>query len=204
MKSLKTNTALALVIAGMLATAQVAADKPSWAGGGDKGGKSEQRDRADHPKGKPGERSDYSKGGQRDDDDDRSSRDRAGSSDRTGEHHFGDRHRTAVRDYYSDQHRRGFCPPGLAKKDNGCQPPGQAKKWTVGRPLARDVIFHDLPWPLVRQFDRPPAGQRYVRVDNDILLIGNGTGTVFDAIRTGNVVRQRLRYSHVPQSRRTA
>ncbi|GAB5349350.1 hypothetical protein [Alteriqipengyuania sp. 357] len=23
---------------------------------------------------------------------------------------------------------RGFCPPGLAKKNNGCQPPGQAKK----------------------------------------------------------------------------
>lgn len=22
----------------------------------------------------------------------------------------------------------GFCPPGLAKKHNGCQPPGQAKK----------------------------------------------------------------------------
>jgi len=23
---------------------------------------------------------------------------------------------------------RGDCPPGLAKKDNGCLPPGQAKK----------------------------------------------------------------------------
>jgi hypothetical protein len=29
---------------------------------------------------------------------------------------------------------RGSCPPGLAKKDNGCQPPGQAKKtFNVGQ-----------------------------------------------------------------------
>lgn len=27
-----------------------------------------------------------------------------------------------------DDDWRGFCPPGLARKDNGCQPPGQAKK----------------------------------------------------------------------------
>lgn len=27
-----------------------------------------------------------------------------------------------------DRGVRGFCPPGLAKKNNGCQPPGQAKK----------------------------------------------------------------------------
>jgi Ni/Co efflux regulator RcnB len=181
MKKLKTNFALALMIAGMLVTAQVAADKPFPAGGGDKGGNAGQRERPNDQKGKPGERSDHSKGGQRDGDD-RWSRDRAGSGDRTGEHHFGDQHRTAVRDYYSEQHRRGFCPPGLAKKDNGCQPPGQAKKWTAGRPLPRDVVFHDLPPSLVRQFDRPPAGQRYVRVGSDILLIGNGTGTVFDAI----------------------
>jgi hypothetical protein len=183
MKILKTNYALALMIAGMLVSAQVAADKPSWAGGGDKGGKAEQRDRADPPKGKPGERPDHSRGGQRDDDD-RSSRDRTGSGDRTdGHHYFDDRHRTAVRDYYSDQHRRGFCPPGLAKKDNGCQPPGQAKKWTVGHPLPRDVIFHDLPPALASQFDRPSAGQRYVRVASDILLIAGGNGTVIDAIQ---------------------
>jgi hypothetical protein len=24
---------------------------------------------------------------------------------------------------------RDHCPPGLAKKDNGCMPPGQAKKY---------------------------------------------------------------------------
>ena len=35
---------------------------------------------------------------------------------------------------------RGTCPPGLAKKSNGCQPPGQAKKmYNVGQRYNRNV-----------------------------------------------------------------
>ncbi len=40
--------------------------------------------------------------------------------------------------YYRDGRYYGSnCPPGLAKKNNGCMPPGQAKKarWTVGQRL---------------------------------------------------------------------
>ena len=34
---------------------------------------------------------------------------------------------------------RGTCPPGLAKKSNGCQPPGQAKKmYNVGQRYNRN------------------------------------------------------------------
>src|SRR5687767_14329211 len=46
---------------------------------------------------------------------------------------FVDQHRVVVREYYDTEYRRGHCPPGLAKKNNGCMPPGQAKKWQVGR-----------------------------------------------------------------------
>ena len=62
-------------------------------------------------------------------------------------------------------------------------PPGQAKKWTVGRPLEREVIYYDVPSALVVQFDRPPSGYRYVRVESDILLIALATGIVIDAIQ---------------------
>jgi Ni/Co efflux regulator RcnB len=62
-------------------------------------------------------------------------------------------------------------------------PPGQAKKWSVGRPLPREVIYYDVPSTLVVQFDRPPAGYRYVRVAGDILLIAVGTRMVIDAIQ---------------------
>jgi Ni/Co efflux regulator RcnB len=62
-------------------------------------------------------------------------------------------------------------------------PPGQAKKWQVGRPLAREVIFYNVPQPLVVQIGPPPPGHRYVRVAGDILLIVIGTGMVVDAIQ---------------------
>ena len=96
--------------------------------------------------------------------------------------YFQDQHRVVVRDYYDTQYRRGFCPPGLAKKNNGCMPPGQAKKWQVGRPLPRDVIFYDVPPSVVVQLGTPPRGHRFVRVASDILLIAIGTGLVIDAI----------------------
>src|SRR5258706_13635282 len=79
--------------------------------------------------------------------------------------HFADPHRVYVRDYYDTQFRAGNCPPGLAKKNNGCMPPGQAKKWQVGHPLPRDVVFYEVPAPLVVQLGPPPVGYRYVRVN---------------------------------------
>ncbi len=86
---------------------------------------------------------------------------------------------TVVREYYA---ARNFCPPGLAKKNNGCLPPGQAKKWQMGQPLPRDVIFHALPPDLLGRLAPAPVGTRYVRVDNDILSISTLTGMVLDAI----------------------
>jgi Ni/Co efflux regulator RcnB len=96
--------------------------------------------------------------------------------------YFGDEDRVIVRDYYEERQSKGHCPPGLAKKRNGCMPPGQAKKWHKGRPLPRDVIYHDLPPSVVVKLRLPPSGHKYVRVAADILLIAIGTGIVIDAI----------------------
>lgn len=92
---------------------------------------------------------------------------------------FGQRDYVVVRDYYSDI---GHCPPGLAKKNNGCMPPGQAKKWRVGHPLPPDVIYYDLPPELVVRLSPTSAGYKYVRVGADILKIAVGTGLIVDAI----------------------
>lgn len=152
--ALKMKCALALVIGGILAASPVIADKPPWAGAG-KGGKNQQN----------GER-------------------RANDGPSAGKRvHFEDRHRVIVREYYVEQFRSGRCPPGLAKKHNGCMPPGQAKKWQIGRPLPRDVIFYEVPQPLVLQIGAPPSGYRYVRVASDILMIAIGTGIIVDAIQ---------------------
>lgn len=96
--------------------------------------------------------------------------------------YFGDDQRRAAQDYYGGQSAKGHCPPGLAKKNNGCMPPGQAKKWSRGQPLPRDVVFYPVPSQVVVKIGVPPAGYKYVRVANDILLIAIGTSMVVDAI----------------------
>lgn len=97
--------------------------------------------------------------------------------------YFADHQRAAISDYYGRQRSAGKCPPGLAKKHNGCLPPGQAKKWQMGQPLPRDVVFYPLPREVRVRVGVPPAGYRYVRVANDVLLVTVGTLMVVDAIQ---------------------
>jgi len=112
------------------------------------------------------------------------SRDRDGDRDGDRRGHFEERHRVVVHEYYDREYQSSRrCPPGLAKKHNGCMPPGQAKKWTMGRPLPREVVYYEVPQPLVVQIGVPPPGYRYVRVASDILMIAVGTGLVVDAIQ---------------------
>lgn len=160
---LQRKIALALFVTGIFAASPVVADKPDWAGHGkpDKGAK-DSRD---------GDRGADAHDGYRD-----------GRGEVRVNAYFNDHQRTVVREYYDDSFRRGGCPPGLAKKHNGCMPPGQAKKWQMGRPLPRDVIYYDLPSRVVVSLGVPPAGYKYVRVASDILLIAVGTGMVVDAI----------------------
>ena len=84
--------------------------------------------------------------------------------------------------HHAKKHYKGHCPPGLAKKHNGCMPPGQAKKWRRGYPLARGVISHELSHRMARHLGRPPAGHRFIRVAQDILLIAVGSNMVVDAV----------------------
>ena len=92
---------------------------------------------------------------------------------------FGDR--DIIRDYIRDDYR-SHCPPGLAKKRNGCLPPGQAKKWSIGNRLPDDVRWYPIDDDLRRRLGRLPSGYDYVRVDRDILLIGEATKKIIDAV----------------------
>jgi Ni/Co efflux regulator RcnB len=96
--------------------------------------------------------------------------------------YFQQQHRDAARDYDGRAENRGFCPTGLAKKGNGCLPPGQAKKWRQGYALPPHVIYDEVPRSVVLTLGAPPSGYRYVRVASDILLIAVGTRIVVDAI----------------------
>ena len=94
-----------------------------------------------------------------------------------------DRDRNVVRTYYRTEYAAGRCPPGLAKKNNGCLPPGQAKKlWAVGQPLPGTVVFYPLPGPLLLQLTPAPTGYQYVRVASDILMMAIGTRMIVGAL----------------------
>ena len=94
-----------------------------------------------------------------------------------------DRDRTTVYNYYRGQYAAGNCPPGLAKKNNGCLPPGQAKKmWAIGQPLPGSVVFYNLPAALLGQLTPAPAGYQYVQVASDILLMAIGTRMIAAAV----------------------
>ena len=153
----------AALLAGLFAASLPAfAEKPDWAGGGRPGGKHEYR----------GERDDR---GYRDD--------RRGG----GQYRFSDDSRRILIDYYGGRARAGHCPPGLAKKGNGCMPPGQAKKWRVGYVLPADVRYYPLAPEILIRLPAPPPNHRYVQVAGDILMIAIGTSMVVDAVE--NILR---------------
>jgi hypothetical protein len=94
-----------------------------------------------------------------------------------------DRDRNTTYSYYRTEYNAGRCPPGLAKKDNGCRPPGQAKKqWEMGRPLPTEVYYEPLPPTLMRQLSPAPTGYQYVRVANDVLMMAVGTRMIAGAV----------------------
>jgi Ni/Co efflux regulator RcnB len=159
------STSIAALIAfGLLAASGSAlADKPDWAGGGKHGNKHDKRndDRRD------------------DRYDDRYDDRRGGTSI---DFRFSDSDRRVLSDYYGGQARAGHCPPGLAKKHNGCMPPGQAKKWRKGYPLPGDVRYYELSRDILVRLPPPPRGHRYVQVAGDVLLIAIGTSLVVDAV----------------------
>ena len=94
-----------------------------------------------------------------------------------------DRDRATIVGYYQAQFHAGNCPPALAKKNNGCLPPGQAKKlWSLGQPLPASVVYAALPGVLLGQLGAPPVGYEYIRIANDILLMATGTRLIAAAV----------------------
>jgi hypothetical protein len=91
--------------------------------------------------------------------------------------------RGAAQGWYVETYGRGNCPPGLSKKNNGCLPPGQAKKrYVVGQPLAPGATYHPIPSELSLRIGKPPEGYLYVTLDGDLLKLAVGTLLVVDAI----------------------
>lgn len=85
------------------------------------------------------------------------------------------------------------CPPGLAKKEVPCVPPGQAKKWHKkdhdryewhrGDRVRGDyVLIPRSEWERLRLRDYRD-GSTYLRADNQILRVMRDTLVVLEAVR---------------------
>jgi hypothetical protein len=91
--------------------------------------------------------------------------------------------RDHVRGYFVEKHGRGKCPPGLAKKNQQCLPPGQLKKrYFVGQPVPQEIEIRAVPEDLVVIIGPPPSGYRYGLIDGDVVEVTVTTRVVVDFI----------------------
>lgn len=172
-RSVRSATWAAVLTTACLVAGPAEADPPPWAAGGAPSQRQDDRYESRYDRNSPEYRQ-YSR------------ETPGGASYRDGGplvvFYFDDQARRTIHGYYGAQFSRGDCPPGLAKKRNGCLPPGQARKWHRGQPLPGDAVYVPLPRELLVQLPPPPLHHEYVRVAADILLIATGTALVIDAI----------------------
>lgn len=95
------------------------------------------------------------------------------------EFRFEDERRDHIRGYLRESYRP-HCPRGLAKKHNGCLPPGQAKHYAVGGHLPH--TYQPVPQELLVRIGPPPSGTFYAMVDSDVLLVTEATKKILDAV----------------------
>lgn len=86
-----------------------------------------------------------------------------------------------------DQPRGKACPPGLAKKNNGCLPPGQAKKLyerghRFDSRFTGYTAYDRIPYDLRRQYSLDPRS-RYVYDQNYIYRVDPTTLVVTEVLR---------------------
>ena len=78
------------------------------------------------------------------------------------------KHGGSSQSYYGGQYgyAQANCPPGLAKKNNGCLPPGQAKKLRIGQRYVQSYgyqpyAYNQIPYDLRRQYNLDPRNNYY-------------------------------------------
>lgn len=90
--------------------------------------------------------------------------------------------RVRIQAYFGDGYGQRDCPPGLAKKNNGCVPPGQAKKYARGDVVPGNIQLVVLPAELEVRLRPLPSGYVYRRVDGDVLVVAEAARKVIDIV----------------------
>lgn len=84
---------------------------------------------------------------------------------------------------------QNHCPPGLAKKNPPCVPPGLARKFYPGDIFPRDIDYRRIYYGDYR-LPRPQPGYFYAEVGGDLYLVAEATRRVIEAINLMNAAAQ--------------
>lgn len=57
-----------------------------------------------------------------------------------------------------------------------------APRYLIGAPLPREVVYYSVPYHVTQQLRPIPLGYRYIRVDNDVLLMSVRDNIIWDAV----------------------
>lgn len=80
----------------------------------------------------------------------------------------------------------GNCPPGLAKKNPACLPPGQAKKHDIRHGIGDFIDWNDVhvvTRPGRYGLSMPPSGNRYAIVDGQLVRVNEDSGKILSILR---------------------
>ena len=81
--------------------------------------------------------------------------------------------------YHHSSYRN--CPPGLAKRHNGCMAPGQARRWAQGSRLPYGynsyTPYNQIPQRYIDQYDLD-SNNRYIYRDNTIYQVDPRTSII--------------------------
>ena len=95
--------------------------------------------------------------------------------------HKAHKHRGGGGAYYGGYGESGrFCPPGLAKKGNGCLPPGQARKLGVGDRLPDYLHGYNIPDAYQGRYR--DNGEHSYRYEDDRIYRVNRDNGIIDQI----------------------
>ena len=95
---------------------------------------------------------------------------------------YRDRNRDGIDDRYAGRYGVNDCPPGLARKNNGCLPPGQAKRlFREGQRVPGGYNYYtdyaNIPVQYRDQYGLTPD-YRYIYRDNSIYVVDPRTSLV--------------------------
>ncbi|MFZ5784374.1 MAG: hypothetical protein ACOY4R_29615 [Pseudomonadota bacterium] len=85
----------------------------------------------------------------------------------------------AVLAYYRAEAAAGRCPAPLVRNGKACgAPPATRPAWRPGQPLPDNVKVEAPPAALIAKLSPSRAGYQYMRVGNDLVIMGIGTRVV--------------------------